>query len=384
MRIAGLVLTAATSLLVFACVSSSHDVVIGTRPPEEVFGSADAGEASAPPVTSVDRGMCPSNECPEGRTTCPNNPYPCGVDPMSDDENCGACGVRCPTDDAFSARFKGAMRCVQGACELVCAPVAGVGYGDCNGLAEDGCETRLDTKENCGACGNVCDDVCVQGKCGCPAGQELCADGQCHDLKAERNNCGACGNVCPAPPSPSPYPASMHIAFDCVQGQCNTPKCAARWADCNFDLGEPDSDGCEASTSDRNNCGGCGNVCGPGEDCVGGQCLCRCGAICHTAINTDPDNCGACGHKCPGDRRSLDSKLGLDPAHGKPTCEQGACGYGCSPNWGDCDSDIDNGCETNLLSDPLNCGGCGIRCDAVVGQACVDGQCLMKECGGVQ
>ena len=62
------------------------------------------------------------------------------------------------------------------------------------------------------------------------------------------------------------------------------------------------------------------------------------------------------------------------------TCEQGACGYSCSPNFADCDSDTANGCETDVLSDPMNCGGCGIRCDGVEGQPCVDGKCLTKEC----
>ena len=78
------------------------------------------------------------------------------------------------------------------------------------------------------------------------------------------------------------------------------------------------------------------------------------------------------------------TELGLDSAHGRPTCEQGVCGYQCSPNYADCDGDVDNGCETPLLDDPLNCGACGVRCDGVEGQACVDGHCLMKECGGVQ
>src|SRR5690242_3682460 len=112
MRIAGLFLTMTTSVLVFACVSSSHDVVIGKRAPEEIFGTPDGGEPSFAPDSAASTRMCPSNECPEGLVTCPNTPYPCGVDLMSDDENCGACGVRCPSDESFSARFKGIMRCV--------------------------------------------------------------------------------------------------------------------------------------------------------------------------------------------------------------------------------------------------------------------------------
>ena len=45
----------------------------------------------------------------------------------------------------------------------------------------------------------------------------------------------------------------------------------------------------------------------------------------------------------------------------------------CSPNWGDCDGLADNGCETNFLRDPYNCGGCGVVCPT--GQACVFGTC---------
>ena len=63
------------------------------------------------PVTSPEAGafvgMCPSNECPAGRMTCPNDPFPCGVDLTSDDDNCGACGVRCPHDKPSSRASRG-------------------------------------------------------------------------------------------------------------------------------------------------------------------------------------------------------------------------------------------------------------------------------------
>ncbi len=51
----------------------------------------------------------------------------------------------------------------------------------------------------------------------------------------------------------------------------------------------------------------------------------------------------------------------------------------CPPGKQNC-----NGVCSNTQADPLNCGACGVRCDGVEGQACVDGQCLMKECGVVQ
>jgi hypothetical protein len=61
---------------------------------------------------------------------------------------------------------------------------------------------------NCGMCGLMCPTLpgatppaCVGGACaqtGCvdPA-TSLCLNG-CFDLTADPNNCGACGNVCPA------------------------------------------------------------------------------------------------------------------------------------------------------------------------------------------
>lgn len=342
----------------------------------QVLVPTDASDE--PDVVTYAR-QCPSTECPAGRVTCPNEPFPCSVDLSSDDENCGACGVRCANDEQFEVRFNGITRCVAGACQLVCSPR----FDDCNKLPEDGCETNLytDDVDNCGACGNVCADICVSGSCGCPVGT-LCPDQQCHDLETETNNCGACGNACPF--TANPYPPAWHLIFACAGGQCNVPSCSPRFLDCNDDFLEPDGDGCETPVSDLNNCGACGHTCAPGEDCLGGRCMCRCGAACDTRLNEDPRNCGSCGFECPGLVSEALTDLGLDPAHGKPTCEQGLCGYTCTPNWESCDGDIDNGCETNLLSDPLNCGACGVHCDQTVGQPCVGGQCLTKDCGEIQ
>jgi len=369
---------AALGILVFACTSPVRDdIVIEGRP--QVFENVDASAPAHDAAESL--GLCPSNECPEGRTTCPNNPFPCAVDLSSDDDNCGACGVSCPTDSNVLARFNGAMRCVTGECRLVCKS----DYADCNGLIDDGCEvqvtgTQANDKYNCGACGNVCDDMCIRGSCGCPSGQTFCPDG-CTDIRVDNRNCGECGNVCP-PSTEPPFPPAWGMTRSCRSGRCNEPQCSFGRADCNNDFLVPDGDGCETSTlSDVNNCGTCGNQCLPGEVCIVGSCQCPCGAVCFTSINTDIENCGTCGLRCPGDGRSLapDSPIDVDPAHGKPICDQGVCGYSCTPNWADCDADTNNGCETSLLDDPMNCGGCGIRCETE-GQPCVDGRCLTKEC----
>ncbi|AKU98468.1 Tryptophan synthase alpha chain [Labilithrix luteola] len=378
-RVAVLVVAASLCSAGGAC-SSGREILAKEGPP--VFGS-ETEEAGADVSPDLLAELCPSTECPPGRVACPNKPFPCAVDLSSDDENCGACGVRCRQDEAFLETFHAIMTCSNAACQLVCSP----GYADCNGNVEDGCEVEtLENPKNCGACGTVC-DVCYAGRCGCKGSDTYCPGAGCVSLYSSDDNCGACGNACPESPESNkpPLPPEQHAYYGCAFGICEQPKCDPPHADCNHDLGDPNGDGCEVAdiTSDPKNCGTCGNECGPGESCSDGKCICPCGAPCFN-LNSDPDNCGLCGFYCPGDNRSRllqATSLGVaDPAHGRPICDQGVCGYRCSSHWGDCDADISNGCETSLLVDPLNCGACGVRCDGIEGQACVNGQCLMKEC----
>lgn len=67
---------------------------------------------------------------------------------------------------------------------------------------------------------------------------------------------------------------------------------------------------CVAIGSDVNNCGGCGNVCNEGEQCIGAMCrdLDPCddgpGTVCGPEcvdLNTDPNNCGDCNNDCNTD-----------------------------------------------------------------------------------
>ena len=46
----------------------------------------------------------------------------------------------------------------------------------------------------------------------------------------------------------------------------------------------------------------------------------------------------------------------------------------CTLNYGNCDSNINNGCESYLLSDPNNCGVCGIVCAGIT-PFCINGIC---------
>jgi hypothetical protein len=81
---------------------------------------------------------------------------------------------------------------------------------------------------------------------------------------------------------------------------------------------------------------------------------------CEAGVLNDPTNCGGCGHVCTFRPNSI------------PACDNGQCGLSCNTNFGDCDNQIDNGCETQLATDPKNCGACGRDC---AGGACAGGRC---------
>jgi hypothetical protein len=125
--------------------------------------------------------------CPAGQTSCNGT---C-VSTQSDVNNCGACNVACvPAPNATPS-------CAAGVCAPICVP----GFGNCNGLAADGCETSLATSSaNCGACGRSCGagSACVSGSC-LPTGN-LCAGvvcsplDQCHVAGVCNPATGTCSN----------------------------------------------------------------------------------------------------------------------------------------------------------------------------------------------
>ena len=229
----------------------------------------------------------------------------------------------------------------------------------------DVCVDLRNDPDNCGMCGNACaaanveHALCLDGTCSydtCATGFADCdgdvANGCEQPTDSDVNNCGGCGVVC----------APDHGGTaTCTNGVCGYTNCAAGFGDCDGDA----SNGCEASLGDDNaNCGMCGNACGGGTVCAGGVCGIVCpgaltlcgtgaGAFC-TLTDDDPENCGMCGHSCTP--MHVDNKA----------CAQGQCGYHqCDTDYGDCDGDPANGCETCLTCTTTNCGGCGIDCLAV-------------------
>ncbi len=316
--------------------------------------------------------VCIPTTCPSPWATCRDGGL-CTTDTSRDVDNCGECGKACPRP---SQAFHALSLCDDGKCVYACAALT----ADCNHDDADGCEVLTsDDPHNCGGCGVACaeGELCWHGACGCPEGFTRCGT-ECRDLSSDQS-CGSCDTRCAPPKSDDPewkcgpdaQPANSTWA--CQSGACKLA-CARSFGDCDTNLC---SNGCEVDKrTDRMNCGACGNVCSPQQDCVDGACLCppgttRCGKRC-VDLNVDPNNCGECDNGCPG--------AGGESDNGSPLCNGGRCGYVCFPGFKDCNRRVSDGCEVNLGNDPLHCGSCETRCEVARSQPCVAGQCLTKPC----
>jgi hypothetical protein len=223
-------------------------------------------------------GVCRVASCDAGFADCDGVASACET-PLGTATDCGSCGDQC----AFPNRSADCQPtgCVVGPCNA--------GYDDCDGNAANGCETHINSPDNCGACGNVCRiargvALCLGGSCiisSCNGGWGDCNasyDDGCETRLDTLSNCGSCGSACD-PPS---------ATGTCGSEACVIASCDGGRADCN---GSP-GDGCEVNTNtDASNCGGCGSVCGMNERCFGGVCACP-------NNGTYEDNRGPCLPSC--------------------------------------------------------------------------------------
>src|SRR6185369_13247141 len=123
-----------------------------------------------------------------------------------------------------------------------CAP----NKGGCDGNPGNGCETDINTVQNCGGCGVTCFVAngtagCAGNTCfvqSCNAGFADC-DGQyatgCETNLKTLSNCGACGATCSLP----------NASVSCATGSCEITSCVGTFANCNGIKG----DGCEVDTA---------------------------------------------------------------------------------------------------------------------------------------
>jgi hypothetical protein len=117
--------------------------------------------------------------------------------------------------------------------------------------------------------------------------------------------------------------------------------------------------------------------CTNGEYCNSGICvecdpgLANCdGSGCTTELSNDIFNCGECGNECSDN-------------NGTPSCIIGVCGIECNPGFKSCDSDPENGCDTNIKTSSANCGDCGTDCQAFYPNSivfCNNGSCEYSGC----
>jgi Stigma-specific protein, Stig1 len=166
----------------------------------------------------------------------------------------------------------------------------------------------------------------------CPPPTTLCGS-SCKDLRYDTSNCGRCGNVCPANSYCQNGVCREAVSGGGSGGGSGSGVCPSGQSPCFC---------CTGLSSDRNNCGACGNRCSSSQTCQNGVCTdvtcppgrtpcpTRDGVIC-VDTNTNGANCGACGNSCNPS----------GPSEGI-TCCAGRC--------------VDTGSDNN------NCGRCGNVC----------------------
>jgi hypothetical protein len=384
------------------------------------------------------RGACAFGSCNPDFADCDGDPENGCETPLDGLTNCGACGTICdgPTNglagckdgrcgiesciapygdcnielaDGCEQRLNTAKDC--GACGSACVPANGEGtcdsgacvitscqdgYVDCNGRAADGCETRVNSSDQCGGCGVSCelshaevvacevadqgarcvvDHACAEGADDCEEGAPAtgCADGYsdcdanpangCETNLTRLSDCGACGNSCVKPNQTS----------ECRDGMCHVTGCAPGFALCG-------SDACRSLAKDPAACGGCDTTCsGDKSQCAGGRCTgqtCEAnradcdgqqGNGCETDLTTT-NNCGICGQRCA-------------LPHANAVCRSGGCAIGsCEAGWKDCDGDVSNGCEVDIRT-ANDCGDCDRPCVASnATTSCSTGTCRIDSC----
>ena len=334
-------------------------------------GSCGNGCTLANATETCSSGTCTLTVCDSGFGNCDGGASNGCETALTALTNCGGCGVTCNLANATES-------CSTGTCALgTCNP----GFGNCDGDSSNGCETRLNTLSDCGACGVDCaltnaSESCTTGTCSltaCSSGFGNCDGSTSNGCERSLNtltDCGSCGVICDLPGA----------GESCATGTCTLSSCAAGFGDCDGSVGT----GCETQLNSASNCGGCGVTCdlaNASESCSTGSCTlgaCASGFGncdgdssngCETALNTVA-NCGTCGTIC-------------NLANAVEACTAGACAVtSCSSGFANCDGLAANGCET-ALNTAANCGGCGTMCllpNAI--SSCGSGSCVLLTCSG--
>ncbi len=332
--------------------------------------------------STCDTGRC-AVACTPGWGNCDGDvDNGCEVNLQTSIEHCAGCDNPCRAN--HNAPYCDGVMCQLGACDP--------GWADCNGDRRDGCETHTDTDVgNCGRCNNACapgagaTPTCSSGVCAtvmvtCTAPRAEC-DGvvtpmaaQCEtDITASAAHCGRCGNACSA----------VNATSRCEARACQLT-CNAGFGNCDSNA----ANGCETNlNTSPDNCGACRQACAlpnaVGVACVMSACrptTCAAGYGdcdanpangCETDTRTAVTHCGACGRAWA-------------VANGTPRCMGSLCAVAtCNGGFGNCDGNAANGCEVNNQIDPRHCGACGTLCNLPNSlPTCSGGRCVLGACFG--
>jgi hypothetical protein len=321
-------------------------------------------------------GACGVLQCNSGFDDCDEEGDNGCEQRLNTTAHCGGCDQSCSFPGSNVACDADTQLCIATSCK------EGMGYFDCDSDPLDGCESTK-TSEHCGACGKVCSADALtnvmSANCGTGTCVIVCDDGfgDCdgdpfNGCETEVNtvqNCGSC-DACP----------SQNMVAACNDGTCEKVQCVGNFGDCDGEL----DNGCERPLDTLADCGGCDDECGMAS-CSGGICTSiDCGEFpgygdcdgdgndCETNLNADLDNCGGCGTKC-------EWNVGVTP-HATLACSAQGCKAQCDTGYGDCDGNYKNGCEAPLNT-TTHCGMCGQGCGIANADAtCASGTCEVSDC----
>lgn len=327
--LAGASKIAAVSLVVAASIGGSgckrNDYCLNCEIAQD-GNNGDGGLVDARPdgpTSECDQGIIKPEKCNGVDDDC-DGAADNGFDLLSDEKNCGACGVECNRSGAQT-------QCVAGACQIVaCFP----GFVDKNGdvsqgyTNSDGCEYQCFASNNgveaCDGVDNNCNGTVDEGI----------------DLAADETNCGQCGKVCDF----------FQATATCTSGTCGfnpTTDCAPGF----HDRDGVQANGCEYSCSNTN--GGVEQCDLVDNDCDG---------VVDDGFDTQADaaNCGRCGNVCQF-------------PHTVPRCTAGVCGFNpatdCALGFVDVNGRQIDGCEYSCTITNAGieaCDGVDNDCDGTV------------------
>jgi hypothetical protein len=330
--------------------------------PEVGCNSTGCAPCNVPNATAKCEGWaCVIDACDAGWVDCDeaeldHHVTGCEVNVLTEVQHCGACGNDCLAKDPEKN-----WECVDGVCQVsICESC----HANCSG---DGTTCiALDTVQDCGGCGKVCNLANAVAKCtikdspACGACEidtcspthyancDLVAGNGCEiDTNEDDAHCGGCGTKCTwAPASGTPK---------CINGKCDF------FCNVGSKCGGGTSGSCVNLTNDNNNCGTCGTVCTGGRVCQNSACVCPtgqtfCGSTCQDCSGGKICQSGTC--QCPTGQTFCGSTC-QDCSGGK-SCQSGVC---------TCPS------GTKFCSGPQQCRQCCAGSDCSGGKTCQAGSC---------